>query len=231
VSECARAADCADGAGCCGNGTIDGDEECDDGNLQDGDCCTSRCKTSCADCVPTCGGASGPHLQLLPPTKLRFTDRTGDGTFERWRIEFRGRVPFAAGQSIDPATEDVRLVVGESDGGCPPALRVLAEFGLGANQCGGKMCWDRCRSRRRTNGERCVMHDATEMRSDPDGIRVARVIERGDEVAAVFRGKNLARIPLPRTDRVRVCLHVGDDALTRMLRCKLKREGRVLVCR
>ncbi len=231
VSECAQASDCSRGAGCCGNGYIDGDEECDDGNLQDGDCCTSRCETSCTDCVPACGGASGPHLQLLPPTKLRLAHRTGDGAFERWKIALRGRVAFASGQSIDPATEDVRLVVGESDGGCPPALRVLAEFDLGADQCGGKPCWDRCRSARRTNGERCVLRDRTETRSEPDGIRRARIAERKDALVGVFGGRTRARIPAPRTGRVRVCLHVGDDAVTRVLQCRFERDERVLVCR
>ena len=33
----------------CGNGTVDGDEECDDGNLTDGDGCDSDCRFSCRD--------------------------------------------------------------------------------------------------------------------------------------------------------------------------------------
>lgn len=230
-TECAAAADCAGGTGCCGNAMLEGGEECDDGNLEEGDCCTAHCETRCMDCAPTCGGAFGPHLRRLPRARMRFTDPTGDGTFERWRLGLRGRLVLGTGQSVDPATEDVRLVLSERDAGCPPTRRTLAEFRLDADQCDGEVCWDRCRRNRGTDGERCVLRDASEMRSDPDGIRLARVVERGDTLAAVFAGKALARIPAPRTFRVRVCVHIGDDAATRVLRCKFKREGRAVVCR
>ncbi len=55
--------------GCCGNGTVDAGEECDDGNNDDGDCCSSTCTldasgSACGDatdttCNPadTCDGA------------------------------------------------------------------------------------------------------------------------------------------------------------------------------
>jgi hypothetical protein len=232
-AECARAADCTDGAGCCGNRMLEDGEACDDGNLEDGDCCTARCETACVDCVPTCADAFGPHLRLLPPAKMRFRDRTGDGFFERWRLRSRGRLPLGPGQSIDPATEDIRLVLVEAERGldCPPRLRVLAEFRLAADQCDGQACWDSCRRRPGRNHERCVMRDASETRSDPDGIRLARIVERGDKVAAVFGGNALASIPLPRMIHLRVCLYLGDDAATRVLRCTFKREGKKLVCR
>jgi Lactonase, 7-bladed beta-propeller len=232
-AECARAVDCGDGAGCCGNHLLEDDETCDDGNLEDGDCCTAQCQTSCTDCVPACEGVFGPHLRLLPPAKMRFRDRAGDGSFERWQLRYKGRLTVGPGQSLDPETEDVRLVLAEAELGlaCPPALRVLADFRLGTDQCDGQACWDRCRRGRRTNHERCVMRDASETRSDPYGIRLARIVERGEQVTAIFRGRTLASIPLPRTRYLRICLHIGDDAATRVLRCTFKRTGRLLTCR
>lgn len=47
--------------GVCGDGTVDANETCDDGNLEDGDCCSSSCQldaagTSCSD-GDACNGA------------------------------------------------------------------------------------------------------------------------------------------------------------------------------
>lgn len=49
-------------SGGCGDGTLDGDEACDDGNLLDGDCCSSMCAiepsgTSCRASVSECDSA------------------------------------------------------------------------------------------------------------------------------------------------------------------------------
>lgn len=42
----------------CGNGIVEGDEGCDDGNLLDGDCCSARCEL--APATQTCRAAAGP---------------------------------------------------------------------------------------------------------------------------------------------------------------------------
>jgi 6-phosphogluconolactonase (cycloisomerase 2 family) len=232
-AECARAADCADSAGCCGNHALEADESCDDGNLDDADCCTVRCEMKCTECVPACGDAFGPHLRRLPRAKMGFRDETGDGVFERWQLRYRGALSLGPGQSLDPAIEDVRLVLVESEAGavCPPLPRILADFRLAADQCGGDACWDSCRPARTVDHERCVLRDASETRSDPDGIRLARIVGRRNKVGAIFSGKTRASILLPRSSRVRICVRIGDDILTRVLRCTFKRAGRKLVCR
>ncbi len=43
---------------CCGNGVLDPGEECDDGNLEDGDCCSSKCKLESSTTM--CRPAAGP---------------------------------------------------------------------------------------------------------------------------------------------------------------------------
>jgi cysteine-rich repeat protein len=65
--------------GPCGNGVIDGDEQCDDGNTQNGDCCSSACTfddaaTSCTDEGDLCttdvcdGAGTCQHLAVARTT-------------------------------------------------------------------------------------------------------------------------------------------------------------------
>src|SRR5204863_355693 len=42
----------------CGDGVLDPDEQCDDGNLEDGDCCSSTCQFE--DATTLCRPAAGP---------------------------------------------------------------------------------------------------------------------------------------------------------------------------
>src|ERR1051325_5631443 len=42
----------------CGDGTLDPDEQCDDGNLIDGDCCSWSCQLESAETI--CRAAAGP---------------------------------------------------------------------------------------------------------------------------------------------------------------------------
>ena len=42
----------------CGDGVLDLGEQCDDGNLIDGDCCSSTCQLETTDTV--CRAAAGP---------------------------------------------------------------------------------------------------------------------------------------------------------------------------
>ena len=79
-AECARAADCTGGAGCCGNRVLEDGEQCDDGNLDDNDCCTARCETRCTTCVPQCGDAFGP-----PPASAADADAL-QGPDGRWLL-------------------------------------------------------------------------------------------------------------------------------------------------
>jgi cysteine-rich repeat protein len=51
--------DAAIAGACCGNGVVEGDEQCDDGNLENGDCCSSSCRlepagTACRPAADAC---------------------------------------------------------------------------------------------------------------------------------------------------------------------------------
>ncbi len=231
--ECAGADGCPPGEGCCGDGVLDTAETCDDGNLEDGDCCTARYAVECGEsCVPACEGVSGPHLGVFASMRLSLRDTTGGGTFNRWKLRSgrRAKRTLGPGQSVDPATEDVRVVIAESDGRCPPTLRILGEFRLDADQCFGGPCWDHCETRPGTDDETCNLHEPLETRSDPDGVRLARIAERRDRLRFVFAGRAQGRILAPQGDRVRVCVHIGADARTAVLRCA-GRGGRALACK
>jgi len=56
---CAPGEVCFPNGGCefvCGNGVLDGDEACDDGNLVGGDCCSALCEVAAADGTPCSDG-------------------------------------------------------------------------------------------------------------------------------------------------------------------------------
>lgn len=226
-TECATSADCPPGEGCCGNGTQEKDEECDDGNLQDGDCCSSSCQgEDTATCVPPCKGVRGPHLLTPASMRARFRDRTHDDLFESWTTSPRGGragdFNLAFGQAIDPSQQDSWIAFSENDGS--NGRREIGAFTVDPGD------WDVCRATVGTDDERCKMSDIDEMRSEPDGVRAAKVRERGTKVTYKFKGALRGQILRPNTDRIRVCVHVGDDAGTAMLACTANSSGSTLRC-
>ncbi len=93
---CVVAADCPAGEGCCGNGTREAGEECDDGNALDGDCCSATCRTEPAGtCEPGTCAAAGPHVIAASSAGSRFRGA-------RWRT--RGAFRLDALGAIDPAS-------------------------------------------------------------------------------------------------------------------------------
>ena len=115
---CTTAGECPPGEGCCGNAMVEPAEQCDDGNLSAGDCCSPTCQgESVASCTPSlCSelGIYGPHV-LAATEKLTLTDAKLDGTMERWTKA--GDFNLFSGQSVDPATERVVVAISENDGG------------------------------------------------------------------------------------------------------------------
>ena len=107
----------------CGDGVLDPGEECDDGNLQDGDCCSSTCRfepatTLCrpaagpCDVADFCTGASGSCPdQLEPPT---FECRGTLGACDR--AEFcTGTDAACPADALEPSTTVCRPAAGPCD--------------------------------------------------------------------------------------------------------------------
>jgi hypothetical protein len=178
------------------------------------------------DCVPPCEGVFGPQLLSPVSMKGKFVDRQLDGVFEQWSANRRGRAGdfnLNFGQSIDPSTETVRVSFSENDGS--NSRRLLGEFVVEPDD------WKRCRvGSPDPDDENCVLTDPTELLSDPDGVRKAVVKEKGSEVKYKFLGKQLGNILKPLSDRIRICVHVGDDAGSGILACEERSGGRVLKC-
>jgi len=67
----------------CPNGVVEADEECDDGNLDDTDGCTSECLVHCDCPVAGCVGANPTQAALLDPVTKHCYFRVGE-VFSQW---------------------------------------------------------------------------------------------------------------------------------------------------
>lgn len=222
-SPCTHPTQCPAGEGCCGNRTLELDEQCDDGNLQGGDCCSPSCAIE-ATCVPPCPGAHGPHLLSPASMRAKLRNRDSDDEFEQWAANRRGQAGdfnLALGQTIDPCTEETHASFFENDGA--GGRRILGEFILTPSD------WDRCELR--PNGVLIAkMRDLTEMKSDPPGVAKASIREKGNKVRFKFKGKEQASILKPHTNLLRFCVRVGNDAGSAALLCETKSGGKLLKC-
>lgn len=161
VTPAATITQTADSSACgplalCGDGLLDVGEQCDDGNVVDGDCCSSGCAaeslgsacgidwglcaTSQCDGAGSCGistaGASCFLPVLGPTTQLQFSDKSNDkGDLASFKWLKGDEVPLVS--LPDPvAGDDVELCVYNSAG--QPIFRAAAP---GGGTCAGKPCW------------------------------------------------------------------------------------------
>lgn len=116
---CTTVADCPSGQGCCGNGVVEAGEQCDDGNHQSGDCCSSTCQVEPPPCVPlpdACANTFGPHVISNPTVRqtLLSKSRTSSGGLDQWST--RGQFSLGDRQTIDPDTEIVEYVLSQNNG-------------------------------------------------------------------------------------------------------------------
>jgi cysteine-rich repeat protein len=115
---CATSNDCPTGEGCCGNSIHESGEQCDDGNLAGGDCCSSTCQdelsTSCTPSLCAELGIFGPHVVPASEKQLRINDAKLDGTMEKWSNS--GGVTVFSGRTMDPSEERVVIAFSENDG-------------------------------------------------------------------------------------------------------------------
>ncbi len=139
----------------CGDGIVDGSEQCDDGNTLDGDCCSSTCQfdpagSACTDgvictedacdgagtCthhVPPVAGCDGPQATKATLT-LKKNARSATADALEWKWVSGG--PFDAGALGTPATTtDLTLCVFDQTG------KAVAATAPAGGQCAGKPCW------------------------------------------------------------------------------------------
>jgi cysteine-rich repeat protein len=143
----------------CGNGRVEAGEECDDGDADDCDACSSRCTlvTGCGDGV-TCGteacddGNDDPCDGCSPACELESGLRCGDGELNQACGEFCdppspgtcsedcGRVPSCGDGFVDPGEQCDDANDDDCDA-CTTACVVVTGCGDGA-VCGSESCDD-----------------------------------------------------------------------------------------
>ncbi len=214
-ARCTTAADCAPGEGCCGNGVREPGEQCDDGNLLDGDCCASNCQVEPADrCEPEVCRALGPHLRPIAEADVEIAGRVPAGSPRRWR---------SGGQiALGPA--------GGAFIGQPIELRVTQQ---GADICRGEAAPGAFVARGARCPRRWRLRPAA--RSLGGLLRQPRARLRGGRTCAarlryLLHGALGSLVPVAGPGLVRESLRLGADCYTALLACELDGDG-TLVCR
>ncbi|HLK11774.1 MAG TPA: hypothetical protein VKW76_10370 [Candidatus Binatia bacterium] len=212
---CTTAADCAPGEGCCGNGLREPGEQCDDGNLLDGDCCSSDCRIEPADrCAPEVCAAAGPHLRPIADATAVIAGRVPAGVERRWRTA--GRIVLGpASAAPDARAVELRVTQHGAD-------VCRADAGAGAFVPRGARCPRRWRLR-------------TATRALEGLLRQPRLRRGGGRACAArlgyaLRGAFGSLVPLTQPGLVRQSLTIGDDCYTALLVCSVDGDG-ALVCR
>jgi len=236
---CTSAAECPVGEGCCGNGGVEGDELCDDGNRQDADCCSHACQIEPAPCVPlpaACGQLGSVNV-IANPSIRRTTIRDShpaDGVFDRWIV--RDRFNLTDGHTIDPDTEIVRMILNQNDGANQSVE--LYDAVLDPVNCPGAQCFVP-----RANSQGQDKMWAFRLRSsDPDivgapGWRFARFLRNLGFTFLIRETLKIenAVIGTPTlasgTRRARQSIVIGDVCVTRLLDCERNNRFTRLLCR
>jgi cysteine-rich repeat protein len=116
---CTSDADCPASEGCCGDSVVGTGEQCDDGNLLNGDCCSSTCQVEAGACVPLPDACTEFNIKhVIDNPKISYTvikdSPARDGVFDYWAT--RGDFDIPDGVDIDPDTEDVHFIFTGNDG-------------------------------------------------------------------------------------------------------------------
>ncbi len=226
---CLAASDCPPGEGCCGNGTTESGEVCDDGNLVGGDTCTPQCVSDTGIpftcCRPGSEVAGGTVLigQKLKLNKL--TAPAGDDKFTS-----PGETILLPGQDIHPCTEGVSYCL-EGDDGIVYGPTPGDGFAISGSAFGPKPpCLDQSVPDRRV---RAIFKDKTLQVSEPAGlsrVQIRNVRSQPNKYKFKVQGKNVDLSAATGATRLRQTLVVGDTCMTLNLTCVDKSGGKTKVC-
>ena len=161
----------------CGNGIVDAGEACDDGNLDDGDCCAADCQTmvpdgsTCSDGDPctvpdqcssgVCVGATPSCQPAATPGKSKLSLRSDPAQPSRNKLAWR----WGSGAALplddlgDPREDAAYTLCVLDQSGGVPTVRLRRSIPA-AGTCGSKPCWST-----HSSGYRYRNRDAT-----PEGI-------------------------------------------------------------
>lgn len=218
---CTTAADCDPGEGCCGNGTTETPEQCDDGNRVSGDCCSSSCQTEPGSCVPlTCcpRGAEIAGATVLVRKKVKVT-KLGGATGDE-QLKSGGEAILLPGQDMHPCSEGMSYCLEDASGiiyGPNPV-----ESGDPA-VAGGQMkqpCLDTLNPRR----VRASYTDKGKppTGSDPDGVKafsLKNIASQPNKYKYKVQLRDVNLTPFSAATTVRQTLVLGDTCLVLNLTC------------
>jgi len=153
----------------CGDGVVDPGEECDDGNLFDGDCCTSACQLPTATCR-----SAGRSLLLFEENPNGSRKLNWD-----WR---QGQTTTPAEFGDPTTTTRYAICVYDANG-----LVLHAEVPAGA-QCDGRPCWKPISALGFRFKDRSQAHD---------GLQRIRLKSSGATIKVRGAGANLPTLTLP----------------------------------
>jgi hypothetical protein len=238
---CTVAEDCSDdpidpedpnAPGCCGNGTQEGEEECDDGNPVDDDLCTNACldNPGGGPLPEACGSLVGPNIvqALVKPMKLS-SKVAGNDLFEKWLTA--GDFNLADGVTFDPFTQDATVLFSQEvvvfEATLPPAsfLPIAPskwKFKDKEGDIPGAETW--------TLG---VMRLKDSTRKRPLAQLKFKLKGRGDKLmtpVSIPIDPNGLGGSAPLDIRIRQSIIVGTTCATRLVTCEQKSGGKLLKC-
>jgi cysteine-rich repeat protein len=112
--ECTVASECPEGEGCCGNGIVERNEQCDDGNDISDDLCKNTCDANTTGTpILGCEDVAAGHLVPSFVRYARFRDTRedpGGGLFERWRMLGDFNLINFIDNEFDPIAEEVKVI-------------------------------------------------------------------------------------------------------------------------
>jgi hypothetical protein len=215
---CEIASQCPAGQGCCGNGTPEGDEVCDDGNAIDDDACHNTCQTNGVG-IPIlgCEDLAGPNI--IPAfVKATFKD-TPDiaGPFDKWKT--KGDFNVLGGTNVDPDSEDVTLIFNQTE----LAAEYLAALSPASFAQKGLL----------PSTVSWLFLDKEADVAGALGWRKGKLsVRAGSNKVKYGADGRFVSIPFDATApvRVRQTLRSGDVCATALLTCEVKSSGKVLKC-
>jgi hypothetical protein len=215
---CETAAQCPASQGCCGNGTPEGDEQCDDGNVIDDDLCANSCLGSPGG-IPVLGCEDLSSTNIVAAfAKATFKDTPAiAGPFDKWKT--KGDFNLVGGTSVDPDSETVTILFHQ--GALAAEYQAVLAPGAFAQKgvAPASVSWQ--------------FVDPTATTSGALGWHKGKLGERAgsNKIKYAADGRTVP-IPFDATPpvRIRQTVRSGSVCATAVLTCEAKSSGKVLKC-
>jgi cysteine-rich repeat protein len=222
-ADCDDDDDCTMGQGCCGNADIEDNEVCDDGNTINNDVCTTVCEANPGGTpLLGCEDLSGPNIVPAAVKKTKFKDTADAPDIDRWKA--KGEGIFATGLTIDPDTEDVKIIYNNTLSGS------LFESTLSPGNCIPTPCFVQ-------NPPTKLKWKFKDVEADVPGSpswRKGKFTIKNNKVKFTLDGRKTSLFTQAEaggmTPLMRQTIRVGDVCITAVISCLVKGGGATLLC-